>query len=400
MSEEYFTPSSDNNQQTSFRSVKPAKPYPEFPLFAHPSGQWAKKIRGRTVYFGKWDDPDAALTNYLRQKDDLHAGRIPRPDTALATVKDACNAFLNAKQDALDAGELSPRTWTEYRAVCGLLVERFGKGRLLSDLGAQDFTALRKHMAAKWGALRLANVIQYVRSVFKYAYDSELIDRPIRFGPMFKRPSRKVVRLHRAEQGKKLFAASEIRRLIDAAGVQLRAMILLGINCGMGNSDCGNLPLSAVDLDNAVLDYPRPKTGIARRCPLWPETVTALREALAKRREPKSHDDAKLVFVTKYGLSWEKCSGENPVSQETAKLLRKLHINGRKGLGFYTLRHTFRTIADEAKDQPATDHIMGHETSHMSSYYRESIADERLRAVTDHVRKWLFPSSAFLGLTV
>jgi hypothetical protein len=33
---------------------------------------------------------------------------------------------------------------------------------------------------------------------------------------------------------------------------------------------------------------------------------------------------------------------------------------------------------------------MGHEIPHMSSVYRETISDERLRAVTDHVRGWLF----------
>jgi integrase len=73
-----------------------------------------------------------------------------------------------------------------------------------------------------------------------------------------------------------------------------------------------------------------------------------------------------------------------------AKLLKALGLKSRKGLGFYTLRHTFRTIADEAKDQPATDYIMGHEVPHMSSVYRETISDGRLRAVVDHVRKWLF----------
>ena len=37
---------------------KPAKPYPEFPLTAHPAGYWCKKIRGKIHYFGPWDDPD------------------------------------------------------------------------------------------------------------------------------------------------------------------------------------------------------------------------------------------------------------------------------------------------------------------------------------------------------
>jgi hypothetical protein len=35
---------------------------------------------------------------------------------------------------------------------------------------------------------------------------------------------------------------------------------------------------------------------------------------------------------------------------------------------------------------------MGHEVPHLSSVYRETISDDRLRAVVDHVRQWLFPS--------
>src|SRR5262249_19592498 len=159
-------------------------------------------------------------------------------------------------------------------------------------------------------------------------------------------------------QGAKLFTAEEVRKLLDAAGPQLRTMILLGINCGFGNSDCGNLPLSAVDRVGGFIDFPRPKTGIPRRCPLWPETVAAIEAALCHRPEPKKAEHAGLVFVTRCGDSWHTGTTDGPLSRETSKLLRKLHINGRKGLGFYTLRHSFRTIADEAKDQPAADFIM------------------------------------------
>src|SRR5262245_12051613 len=87
-------------------ATKPAKPYAEFPLFAHAAGVWAKKIRGKLHYFGRWADPDAALAKYLEQKDNLHAGRTPRPDPQALTIKDVANAFLNAKQALVDAGEL------------------------------------------------------------------------------------------------------------------------------------------------------------------------------------------------------------------------------------------------------------------------------------------------------
>ena len=74
--------------------------YPDFPLFAHAAGVWGKKIRGKMHYFGPWDDPDGALKKYLEQKDALHAGRKPRPDTEALTVKDLANAFLNAQAGA------------------------------------------------------------------------------------------------------------------------------------------------------------------------------------------------------------------------------------------------------------------------------------------------------------
>ncbi len=382
---------------------KPAKPRPDFPLFPHAAGVWAKKIRGKLHYFGPWEDPEGAERKYDEQKEALHAGRKPREAAEGLTIKELVNQFLTAKLAARDAGELTPRSWLDYKAACDLLVSHFGKGRLVADLDPEDFAGLRKKMAKAWGPVTLGNVIQRMRVVFKFAWDNGLIDRPVRYGQGFKRPSKKTLRVHRAKQGAKLFTAEEVRALVQGAlvvgddgpelvraGPAMRAMILLGINCGFGNADCGNLPLSAVRLDTGWIDYPRPKTGIPRRCPLWPETVQAIREALAVRPGPKNAEDAGLVFVTRYGLPWAKGIADSPVTKETAKLLKALGIGGRRN--FYALRHTFRTVADEVKDQPAADFIMGHEIPNMSAVYRETISDERLRAVADHVRAWLFPA--------
>jgi hypothetical protein len=44
--------------------TRPAKPTPDFPLFAHGNRQWAKKIKGKLHYFGPWSDPEAALAKY------------------------------------------------------------------------------------------------------------------------------------------------------------------------------------------------------------------------------------------------------------------------------------------------------------------------------------------------
>jgi hypothetical protein len=71
---------------------------------------------------------------------------------------------------------------------------------------------------------------------------------PMRFGPGFERPSKKVIRLERARKGARMFESEEIRQLLDHANGTLRTMILLGVNCGFGNADCGTLPISTLDL--------------------------------------------------------------------------------------------------------------------------------------------------------
>ena len=88
---------------------KPSKPYPDFPLFPHATRRWAKKIRGKMIYFGPWDDPDAALAKYQLQRDDLYAGRVPRISEGL-TVRDLINHFLTRQA----AGGRCPRDQDEH----------------------------------------------------------------------------------------------------------------------------------------------------------------------------------------------------------------------------------------------------------------------------------------------
>lgn len=332
-----------------------------------------------------------ALDLYTAQRDDLFAGRKPRAKAASGgpTIADLCNRFLTAKERQRDVGEMTRRTFDDYMAVTDRLVAVFGKARSIADLDADDFATLRDGMAKQWGPTRLGNHIQMIRTVFKFGYDVGLIDKPIRFGPEFKKPSASVLRRHRAKQGERMIEADDLQKLINAAPSQMKAMILLGVNAGFGNHDVATLPLSAIDLDRGWLDYPRPKTGIPRRVPLWPETIAALRDAIATRVIPRHDDAADLVFVTTRGRPWIVRGIANPVSKAARDLMKAAGVHG-PGLGFYTLRHVFRTVADGAKDQVAANALMGHADPSMAGIYRERIDDDRLRAVVDHVRAWLF----------
>jgi integrase len=387
------------------RHHQSAKPYPDFPLTAHPSGRWCKKVRSKLHYFGYIaDGHEPALDLWLKQKDELLAGRVPRePAPEGVTLRDLANKFGIHKKALLDAGELSPRTYQDCYRTCESLIDHFGKERLLDDFHQEDFATYRVALAKRLGPVALGNEIQRVRSVFKFAFDTEMIAAPVRFGPGFKRPTKKVLRLQRAKKGPRLFTPIELHMLMGAAGAQVKCMILLACNAGLGNNDLANLPISALNLDTGWCDYPREKTAVERKFPLWPETIEAIREVLQIRPTPKDEAQAQLLFVTRCGQKWARMeinftepnkptmNNDSAIGKEFTKLFKVAGIE-RRGRGFYTLRHTFRTIADESRDQVACDHIMGHTRDDMASVYRERISDERLQAVVNHVHAWLFPA--------
>ena len=378
------------------------KPYAGFPLTPHPSRRWCKKIRGKLHYFGKIDSPDAALERFNREWPYLKDGRTPPPiDTGDGcTIRLLCNAFLTNKRGKLDSGELSPRTFQDYFRTCEILIDGLGRDKRVDDLRPDDFEGLRKALAKTREVVALKNEVNRCRMVLKFAFDQRLIDKPVHFGQSFDRPSAKTLRTARNAAGPRLFNVDEVTRILAAADVQMRAMTLLGLNCGFGNTDVATLPQSALDLDGGWVDFPRPKTGIHRRVPLWPETVAALRLAIVQRREPKHSADAAIVFLNRAGARWvrvqQKRGSENMVTLNAlslafAKLLKRLGINSHRN--FYTLRHNFETWGGESKDQVAVDAIMGHVDPSMGAQYREDISDERLLAVVNKVRAYVFPTT-------
>lgn len=439
---------------------KPAKPYPDYPLFAHANGRWAKKIGGKTYYFGKWDDPaaalakfqkdfprlsgvqqsgettdcppkperppskasllkpydgfplyphatkrwckkilgkihyfgplndwEAALKRYNYEMPFLSQGLIPPPQDkdALVTVEEMCNLFLAHCDSRVASGELAARSFSDYRRVSKVMIQVLGADCAVEHIGKEHLGKLREYMANKYNLVSLGNEIARCRVIFNYAYRDGLIAAPVRMGSSFARPSAKSIRIAKASQPPKIFTIEELTSIYAHATPVLRAFMLLALNGGMGNSDIGQLQHRHIQ--NGWVDFPRPKTGIARRFPLWPETLAAIEQCSSQGQG----DD--LLFLTKYRESWHKADSgttDCPIAKEFRKICiaAKCH---QKGRGFYALRHQFRTIADSACDRVAIDTIMGHADYSMGAVYREWVDPERLQKVVNHVRQWVAP---------
>ena len=373
---------------------KPSKPYPEFPLFPHNNGQWCRKIRGKLYSFGKWDNPTAALQRHNNEYPFLKEGITPPDSFEGWRVGDLVNEFLSVQEDRLRLGEIEQVTFDSLEYVGKLLVHYIPKHRAVASLAPTDFRKLRNAIVERFAPTNARVNMSRIRSIFKFAYDEQLIDKPVVYGRGFDSPSKATIRKARNKKPKKLFDPKQIKLLIEKASPALKAMILLACNTGMNNADLGNMEFRHIDLESGWLDYPRHKTGVERRAPLWPETVNALQEYVEVRKRP-SQQYEESVFITKARRKW----GHSSLPSEFRKLRKAVNLDDDGNdldpapiphgtFGYF--RHTFETIAGGSRDQVAVNAIMGHVDDSMAAEYRESIDDDRLTAVTTHVRKWLY----------
>ena len=303
------------------------------------------------------------------------------------------NRFIAFKNRQRDSGELSPRSYKDLYRECDRIKKQFGRDRFVEDLGPDDFEIFRADIAKDRSKTTLGNIITRIRSVFNWGFENGLLEKPVRFGTSFDKPAKRHVKHEANARGERIFEPEQIIDLVDAAFPAMSAIILLGINTGIGNLDVGQMRFKHVDLETGWMDYPRLKTANARRAKLWPETIAAIRDYLAGRPEAgaKNAADEDVIFLTRYRMPWSSPKNSaDPISREFKKLVNALELPA--GLSYYRLRHTFRTVADEVLDQPAINLCMGHSDRTMGGHYRQRISNERLERVSGFVRTWLFGS--------
>lgn len=427
---------------------RPSKPYPTYPLTPHARG-WAKKVKGKMYIIAPYSvGHEEALRIFYRKasklglttekdttKDPIKDTTAPPPSPVSAakvhsepvadsvprkvgpSVKEIKDKYLATKKRELAHGLISPRTYGSIREY----IEPFAAAVSgpVSVLTPDDFGKYRMSLVAKnYGSHALTHRIGGIRTMFKWAYENEMLARLPRYGASFEKPPQKAKRIEKKtrseKNGKRLFTPSQVRSLLGAAeDKQLKAMIYLAINFGIGNEDVSRVPISSIDFDTGMIDYARAKTGEERRAYLWPETISAVKDAVRVRSYPADSTHAGRVFIHRDGHPWVRtwlkgAAGEIEVdrldSSSDEFTVRKndriatafrdvMRAAGivtdsirREGLNYYALRHTYRTLADATHDQHAVMRSMGHSFRGVNGNYVQEISDARLKHVSLFVR--------------
>jgi hypothetical protein len=118
---------------------KPQKPSPDFPLIPRGDGRWCKRVHGKLHYFT--GTASEAQDEWNRVASYLKDGRTPPPKNGngLTTVGQVVNHWLTFKQDLVESEEITSRTFLECHATCSLIVDFFGRDRVVEDLLPDDF---------------------------------------------------------------------------------------------------------------------------------------------------------------------------------------------------------------------------------------------------------------------
>lgn len=370
------------------------KQHPEFPLTVAPCGQWCKKVRGRTRYFGPLRDPDAAAENWAAEKDYLLAGMTPPALGSGASVSDLYEMFLADVNDRISAGRMAHKTRRDYLPLRALFSEAGVSLWPAGKMGPGQFTAVQKVIERSGRSLRTQkNVLMAIRSMFNWAIAMEHLAGPIRYGPRFVPASFEAIE---AEQdGKCRFIPREvIVSALARANAKMNVAIYLGINCAFYPGDSVAITLDHLYLDGPVQyhEFRRVKNGRRRVAVLWPETVEAIREYVEKYRRPVDPGERRLL-LTQYGQPYTRQGEARKLGEGFRRILQKVgaHVDG---VSLGSLRHTYGTVVDRHPDQSMIDLTMGHVGKGMQKrVYRQLNLEEleRLRATAEVVRKWLWP---------
>lgn len=350
----------------------------KFPLTLHKTGQHCKKIKGKIYYFG--NDKKLALEKYLEQATELYKGKVSVNNYGKKiSIKTLCNIYLEYQLSRVNSRDLTERYYADQIKSLRLFGNHFGLNCSVDEIDSLDLQKYRNKLLEKYTSPAGVNLnIAIMKAMFHWAKKNEiLIDIP-NIDAVSKV---KILRKERA-----VFTPEQITKLITASGIQLKAMLLLGLNCGFGSTDCANLKWDNIDFNLLRVKMPRIKTGIARDLPLWTETIEAMKY-VPKRGE--------FIFYTKQGNLWVrtiktvlndgqiKYSRYDAISVAFSKLLKKAGIKTEKGVGFYTLRRTAATLAARSGDPFAVQKLLGHADLKMASVYVQDVSEQTDRVINN-----------------
>ncbi len=338
-------------------------------------GEYYVSHNGKKLYLGTARNGIKAAEAKYRKIIGEEAAGIDDTPSGL-TVSRLCETFLSSKRAEASRGDISPITLDHLERTCRLIVDAMGR-RKLCDLKGLDFTGLRNSMPGDWGTHNIAGNVRRIRQVFKFGYDNDLCP-PIKFGEL-KVPSKRVSRGERNKQEHRVWTAKQINQLLTVCTPTDRAIVLLGVHCGMTLADCGRLERDMISGNQ--LTQLRLKSNVVRVAHLSSSVLEAVTEA-------DSGLDGPMLRTQAGNPVW--ATNGSYFSSRLGRLKQRAGI--KESVTHHGLRRTFYSVATKCPNVPVSviKGIMAHTPEDVGAeHYQTSIDHNAIAKVSDYMDLWL-----------
>lgn len=231
-------------------------------------------------------------------------------------------AFTKIERNMLYKGN-SPSTVKMYQFYLNSLFDHFDKDdiSLITPDDCVDFIIyLKKEGHYAHSSLNLM--------IASYRYFFEVVlARPL--------THRQLPSLNLVEKDFPIFEPNEIQLLLDHADIKMKAMIVLGFDCGLRVSEVAKLKCTDIDSENMLIKIHNSKRGHSRTVKLSPFVLETLRSYWKIYRPSTDY------FFTRKDNS----DSINPIiiNNSFRMLLTNTGLH-EKGVRFHSLRHTYATM--------------------------------------------------------
>lgn len=185
-----------------------------------------------------------------------------------------------------------------------------------------------------------------------------------------KRASRKQLpRLRYTEVEPYIFSNEEIKELLNTKDVRMKLIILLGLDCGLRESDARNLKICDVDVKNMTISIINSKRKKCRMVKMSKAVLKAFREyskVYFSLRDWKSDD---YVFPGHF-INKKTPVNEGYLNKIFTRYVKEKNFSKEKHITYHALRHTFATnMLENGCDVFLLKKLLGHSTFASTSRY-------------------------------
>jgi len=266
--------------------------------------------------------------------------------------------FEDFSREYLDVyAKQNKRSWRRDEASLKHL-DAFFKGTFLAGITPE--------MVEKYKTRRRAEVSPGTVNL-ELACLKTICRKAVQWGRFEKDPCQGVTKFKGIKNRERILDEGEMRRLLAAAGPQLKPVLLVAMTTGMRKTEILSLKWTNVNLAGHFIFIEDSKSGRSRRVPINPRVVETLR-ALPRASEYLFPNSDTKGFVRDVKTAFHAACRRAGIS----------------GLRFHDLRHTAATaMVRNGIDLVTISKILGHSTIEMTMRYAHPTPEDMQRAVDE-----------------